>query len=115
MARAPSGLGDAGLRIWHQAKDELEGEGLWRESYFPLLERYVRNILRGEEQRKVAEREPTTTGSQGQLVPHPAQKLAREAELDAHRYAESLLLTPAARRKHEKEAQGGDDSEDLGF
>lgn len=40
----------------------------------------------------------TTLGSQGQPVPHPAIRIAREAERDAAEYGRDLLLTPRARR-----------------
>jgi len=41
----------------------------------------------------------TAWGSQGQIVPHPDLKTARDAERDANDYAKELLLTPAARQK----------------
>jgi phage terminase small subunit len=40
----------------------------------------------------------TRSASQGQLVPHPAVRIAREAERDAAEYARDLLLTPRSRR-----------------
>lgn len=50
----------------------------------------------------------TAWGSQGQLVPHPDLKTAREAERDANDYAKELLLTPASR------AKGGDSTAGKG-
>ena len=39
-------------------------------------------------------------GSAGQLLAHPALKVARDAESDARAAAGELLLTPAARARH---------------
>jgi phage terminase small subunit len=64
------------------------------------LERYVVAVARARDARAELERHGSLTavGSQGQPVPHPAVRIAREAERDAAEYARDLLLTPRARR-----------------
>ena len=63
------------------------------------LERYIRALFRASAARAVIKAEGlTATGSMGQPVPHPALKVAREAERDAAEYARDLLLTPRSRR-----------------
>jgi phage terminase small subunit len=52
-------------------------------------------------------------GSTGNLVGHPAVKMAREAEADAHRYAVELLLTPASRAR--AKIGRGDEPDDDGL
>lgn len=85
----------------------LEHEDRWDEIYVSAVEKYVR-----AEAAATAARERLTEagtmvarGSQGQLVQHPDVKTMREAQRDAMDYARELLLTPAARKRHEMESR----------
>lgn len=71
----------------------LQSTGLLEADEATELKKVERNLMRTAY---------TAWGSQGQLVPHPDLKTAREAERDANDYARELLLTPASR------AKGGD-------
>lgn len=106
-------LGPDGERLWEDVKAYLEEFGLWRDVYGDLLDRYVRNLMRSRWARERAERNPTVKGSTGQPVANPLFAVARAAELDAHRYAEALLLTPEALKKELTETGGKDDG--VGF
>lgn len=110
----PPTLTPAGRRIWNDVEEYLEELGLWRPVYSALLERYVRNLVRSRWARGIAEAKPTVEGSQGQEVANPLFAVARNAELDAHKYCESLLLTPAKLKEHLR-GDEGEEEEDLGF
>lgn len=76
-------------------------QGTWRPIDVTLLERFCASEQRAREARaRLEESGWTARGSQGQLVQHPDAKTLREAELDAHRYATDLILTPESRRRH---------------
>ena len=92
----------------------MQEQGTFRESDLPTVERYVvalmmsrrlRASLAGRVRREAAgeledgEEALFSRGSTGQLVPHPAVKMAREAERDAQKFADALLLGPAARAR----------------
>lgn len=79
--------------------DYLRANDLLSPQMIPLAERYVRCLSRARKFYAQAEAKPWATGSMGQQVAHPAFKLAREAEQDAHRYAEALYLTPKSARE----------------
>jgi hypothetical protein len=51
--------------------------------------------------RETADQEPFIPGSKGQLIAHPGYKLSRDAERDAQVFAESPLLTPQMRKRHD--------------
>lgn len=101
--KAPPDFDDASRRAWRDTWRRLAAQGTWVESDAPLLELYVRALARADRFRRVVEEEEEegwyAEGSQGQPVPHPAARLAREAESDAVEYAEALLLTPQTRRR----------------
>ena len=108
---APRDLSAEVLELWRGARAQLERQGTWQESDLPCLERYVRAVERAAEARRTAEAEPLVVGSTGQPVAHPMFQVARQAELDAHKYATALLLTPEARAKHGIEPDDGPDDE----
>ncbi|MGI8462578.1 MAG: P27 family phage terminase small subunit [Solirubrobacterales bacterium] len=87
--------------IWHAAQRQLRLQGTWENTDCQLLESYVRAILTARRAAAAAADRPFVEGSRGQLVAHPAVKAAAEAERDACRFAQALLLTPDARRRHE--------------
>jgi P27 family predicted phage terminase small subunit len=113
----PAYLDDESVRLWRKTKRQLNAQGTWQDSDAPLLERYIDALQRarearariewreglGEAQSQAGEERTfwgwTALGSQRQLVQHPDVKTLREAQQDAHRYAEALLLTPAARER----------------
>lgn len=101
--------------LWRLTIEQLEAQGTWQTSDVPALERYIRATELARQAREALPRDPvtglaklTSKGSQHQLVPHPNIKTCREATRDANDYARELLLTPAARRRAQVEAGGGD-------
>ncbi len=97
--KAPTYLGQKARENYHRTVALMESEGYWNDAYAAVLERYARALERAEDGRKLAAHEGMTTrGSQGQLVEHPGVKSEREADRDAHRYAQALLLTPESRK-----------------
>jgi len=97
----PTDLDRKSKTLWRRLIAALTEQGTWNEKTdLELLERYVRALEAAREARETLRGVPRfVEGSQGQLVPHPAVKMLRDAELDAERFAASLLLTPAARRR----------------
>jgi P27 family predicted phage terminase small subunit len=114
-AKVPADLDKESKDLWALTKRQLQAQGTWKESDAAVLERYVRALERARIARadlvvpsgKSTAIKLTTTGSTGQLVQHPSVKTAREAELDAQKYADSLLLTPDARRRAGLEGEEG--------
>ena len=107
-------LTPAGRKIWDEVREYLEDHGIWNDVHAPLLERYVRNLVRANWARERAEKRPTVKGSTKQTVANPLFAVARNSELDAHKYAEALLITPKAMREHLQDGEDPDDDE-LGF
>lgn len=104
----PDGLDGRSKALWWRTLGELQAQGTWQDSDRELLDRYIRALQRARLAREyAAAADFVTEGSQGQLVAHPAVKTAREAERDAHDYANDLILTPAARRRHDVKAPTG--------
>ena len=83
----------------------LKAQATWEDSDAGALERYVRAVERSRQAREARKGELVTEGSQGQAVAHPNVKTEREADRDAHDYARELLLSPAARKRHEIEVR----------
>ena len=109
-APPPDGLDEVARVLWRRIRDDLRARSLWRDTDAGVLERYVRSESRARQAYAQitshdGSLELTTVGSQGQLVEHPAIKIARAAELDCQKYAEALLLTPAARQRHQLESE----------
>ena len=96
----PLDLDDASKRFWRRTLGQLRRQGTWQDMDIPLLERYVRACQAARQWREKIPSDGTTRGSQGQLVEHPLIRTVREAERDATRYAEALLLMPADRRRY---------------
>ena len=97
--KPPADLDEAAVALWNRVLRELREQGTWQASDVGALERYVRAVRRAAAARELVGLEGmTTTGARGQLVAHPALRIARDAERDAHDYAAALLLTPRARR-----------------
>jgi len=99
VASPPDDLDDASKRFWRRTRRQLKAQGTWDDAYVAALERYVRACELARHARELVPDHGTTTGSRGQWVEHPLIKTSREAERDAHRYAEALLLLPADRHK----------------
>ncbi len=108
-------LTEAGMRIYMDVKAYLEEFELWKPVFKPLLERYVQNLTRANWARRKAESRPTTKGSTKQTVANPMFGVARNAELDAHKYAQDLLITPKALKEHLQGAGESGGEDDLGF
>ena len=96
----PGDLDEESKDLWTRVQHDLRRQGTWTKSDRDALERYVRAAARARHARVELDRHGSLTavGSQGQPVPHPAVRIAREAERDAAEYARDLLLTPRARR-----------------
>src|SRR4051794_24620657 len=96
---APDDLDAAARRLWRDTWRALDAQGTWQPHDVAALARYVRAEQTARAMRAVAREAPFTTGSTGQLVPHPGWKVAAEADRDAAQRAAELLLTPAARKR----------------
>ncbi len=111
----PASLDDSSRALWKRTIEQATEQGTWAMVDLPLLERYVRavEVARHARARITArakvdpDRGYFTLGSQGQLVAHPDVKMAREAERDASDYADDLLLTSKARRRHNIKPHAG--------
>ena len=101
MVQAPRDFDDRARKLWNGVQRALREQGTFQDSDAGALERYVRALDRAIVARAELAKHGklTATGSQGQPVPHPLLRVARESERDAHEYAEALLLTPRARRR----------------
>lgn len=114
FGECPADITGQGERIWAEVKSFLESQKLWDPVFSEVLANYVRSILAAATARaELEETGTTTTGSQGQKVAHPTVKLRRDAELDALKYAQALLITPEAQQRHRGEDD--DPDEGLGF
>jgi pyruvate/2-oxoglutarate dehydrogenase complex dihydrolipoamide acyltransferase (E2) component len=109
----PADFGPDEATIWDEVIAYLEGFKLWNPLFAPLLERYIRRLKRAEDARRRAEEEPVIAGSTGQKKASPFFRIEAEADADAHKYAEALMLTPEMLQRHLK---GEDDDDDgVGF
>jgi P27 family predicted phage terminase small subunit len=97
FASPPDDLDAESRRFWNRTRRALEAQGTWDDLYVPLLERYVRACEAARRVRAEIPDHGTARGSQGQLVEHPLTRTVRQAERDAHCYAQALLLLPADR------------------
>jgi P27 family predicted phage terminase small subunit len=95
----PTGLDEVSRKLWTATLRALREQGTWQASDAGCLERYVRAAARARAAQAILARDGlTATGGRDQPVPHPAVRIARDAERDAAEYARDLLLTPRARR-----------------
>jgi P27 family predicted phage terminase small subunit len=97
--RPPDDLDRAGKRLYRETVRHLERLGVYRPTDELLVEVYVRALGRARELRAISDAEPVVRGSHKQPMVNPAGRMARQLELDAHRYAESLFLTPRSRAR----------------
>lgn len=107
----PADLDTTSKKLWRATIDHLEQQRTWAASDLALLERYVRAVELERESRRAMStsdsaltRQRLATGSTGQLVVHPLESIRQKADADAHKYADALLLSPAARKRNEIEA-----------
>lgn len=96
----PDDLDDESLALFNLKLAELRDQQTWKDSDADLLERYVRCLQRARLARAAAGDTPFTTGGTGRVYLHPGVSVAQQAERDAHVYADALILTPAARKRH---------------
>jgi phage terminase small subunit len=95
----PGDLDTDAKAVWRKTKAYMKERGDWNDIYAHTLSLMARAEMRGRLARKTLV-DPqgrsifTTTGSQGQDVPHPNIKTAREAERDLLEYLRALRLTP---------------------
>jgi P27 family predicted phage terminase small subunit len=95
----PADFDEATKKTWRASLKALRDQGTWQDSDRDALERYCRAVSRARGARALlASERLIAEGSQGQPVPHPAIRIAREAERDAAEYARDVLLTPRSRR-----------------
>lgn len=110
----PADFGADEAAIWDEVVEYLERYGLWNPLFAPLLERYIRRLHRSTDARERAEAEPVVEGSTGQMKANPFFRIETDADAEAHKYAEALLLTPEMLQRHLKgEDEDGDDG--VGF
>lgn len=107
----PVDLDSSSKKLWRATIEQLEQQRTWAVSDLPLLERYVRAVQAERQAREdmaksedQLARRRLARGSTGQLVTHPLEAIRQKADADAHKYAEALLLSPAARKRTEVEA-----------
>ena len=93
----------------------LKAQSTWEDSDVGALERYVRAVERSPSGAGGTWWGAGGVGSQGQAVAHPNLKTEREADRDAHDFARELLLSPAARKRHEIEVRKGEGKFDGRF
>jgi P27 family predicted phage terminase small subunit len=106
----PDDLDDDAQRLWVSTIAQLIRQGSWQPSDLPTCERYVRAVALARAARDAMAGSLTAEGSPGQPVAHPSLKTLRDAELDAHRFAGDLLLTPASRIRAGFPASGLDET-----
>lgn len=109
----PDGLDELSRSIWRAAQRVLKRQGTWQDSDAPLLEAYVRALQTARDCRRAVGNRTFVQGSVGQPVSHPGMRLAAEAERDACRYAQALLLTPEMRKRHELDPSPAEESDPL--
>jgi P27 family predicted phage terminase small subunit len=96
--RVPDDLESTPRKLFRATIRHLERLGVYRSGDEAAVERYVRAVARGRQLRELVDREGMiVTGSHDQPMAHPASRHLRYAELDAHRFAEALFLTPKSR------------------
>ncbi|MGI8556851.1 MAG: P27 family phage terminase small subunit [Solirubrobacteraceae bacterium] len=95
----PADLEPEGRELWRATRAALIEQGTWADSDGQVLALYVSACERARRARAESGGAITAEGSQGQLVPHPAAKIASAAESEALRCATALLLTAEARRR----------------
>ena len=103
----PADLDAPGRALWRRTVKALQGQSTWEDSDVGALERYVRAVERGRQAREARGGQLTAEGSQGQPTQHPNLRTEREADKDAHDFGRELLLSPAARKRHEIEVRRG--------
>lgn len=84
---------------FRRARKALQDQGTWRDEDVSLLAMLIRARQKAANARKERAGKLTTLGSQAQLVAHPLLRVEREAEQDEAKYADMLLLSPAARER----------------
>ncbi|HXS32260.1 MAG TPA: P27 family phage terminase small subunit [Solirubrobacterales bacterium] len=110
----PADFGPEQIAVWEEIEAYLDGHGLWNPLFAPLLERYIRRLDRSKDARERAEEKPVVKGSTGQMKANPFFRVEHDADVEAHKYAEALLLTPEMLQRHLK-GSGGEDDDDIGF
>lgn len=89
-------LGEIGTEMWWELWES--GQGVYKRTDRRLIGQFCFTHEKITElQRTISKEGMITTGSQGQLVPHPAAKLLAEMETKVLKMSESLGLTPEAR------------------
>lgn len=89
----------------------LKAQGTWQREQKPLLDEYVYALCEAASERSAAEASPYHETDKGLLHPHPGFQVADRATRRALQLADSLLLTPAARRTHGLLEEGEDGPE----
>ncbi len=108
-AGPPDDLSTPFKALYRKVRTAMKAQGTWEDVDQHLLGVYIRNLERAALARKSITNGGvitlTTTGSKGNPIPHPAIRIARDAERDAEEYAKELLITPRARKQYELEAR----------
>lgn len=96
----PTGLRAPYLALWRGCLEALKRQGTWTPDQKPLLDDYVLAVRQSVEHQKVAEADPFTVTEQGRVYAHPGFALADQAAKRAVLLADTLILSPKARRAH---------------
>ncbi len=108
-AGPPDDLSAPFRALYRKVRTAMHAQATWEDTDHLLLGLYVRCLERAAIARKSITKgnvvQLTTIGSKGNPIPHPAVKIARDAERDAEEYAKELLITPRARKQYELEAR----------
>jgi phage terminase small subunit len=109
----PKDFDSESVELWEACITQLKAQGSWVETDGELLGAYVRTRQLARELRKAVGSEYAVRGSraESQLVPHPALKMAIEAEKDSLKYADALMLTPLQRKRHRLKTEQAKGSE----
>lgn len=115
---APTDFDTPMADLWAECQQQLRDQETWVETDRHTLEEYVRAKFRSHAARGAIGDDMLIPGDRGKgMVANPLVKVARDAELDAQKYADALILTPQLRRRHgvdgRKSQRPGDAGDDT--
>ena len=96
----PTGLRAPYLALWKGCLEALKRQGTWTPDQKPLLDDYVFAVRQSVEHQQLAEEAPFTVTEQGRVYAHPGFALADQAAKRAVLLADSLILSPKAKKAH---------------
>jgi phage terminase large subunit-like protein len=88
----PKGLDAGAKKLWRATQKRLQAERRWDDSLRPLVDAYALAEMQSRLAGAGAGKQLTAVGSTGQLVEHPALKIARRARAEMQGLARELRL-----------------------